>query len=379
VSPDNRQTLLQSCGAAQNAASLHSPTGCGTLRAKSQGGSLAVDADARLAPDPRASRKNPFRNRWSDPASVVARASDVRKAFKASAFSLDPVSIDLRIGEITGVVGRNASGKTTLLRILIGDLAPDAGEMTYPALVGGQKRKRDWATIKRQIAHIPQSADKWRGMLRSSLNFIAATHVAKGQNVNALVDGLVARYAMTRYEFATWDEISGGYKTRFELVRSLAQQPKLLVLDEPLAHLDVVARQRFLSDLKGIARDPDNPIPVVVTSQHLSEIEAIADQMVLLDGGALRYAGSLAGIAEQAPAFMLEVSLDAERDEAERAVEGLGALRVEPTMEGFIFTFPKTVDTGQILQRLHAAFGRRLTAWRDITGSTRSLMTEDEP
>jgi ABC-type multidrug transport system ATPase subunit len=282
----------------------------------------------------------------------------------------------LRIGEVTGVVGRNASGKTTLLRILMGDLQPDYGLVRYPQFAGG---KRNWTRIKREIAFIPQLPDRWHGILRHNLNFIATTRARKGQDVKALVDRLVATYEMVRYENATWDEISGGYKIRFELVRALAAQPRLLVLDEPLAHLDVVARERFLRDLRNIARAPDNPVPVIVTSQHLNEIETIADQMILLDAGACVYAGPIGGIAERAPSRILEVSLAAEHDEALRALGGLSVERAEPTLEGFILVFPKQADVGQIFQRLHAAFGERLTGLRDITGSARSLMSEDAP
>jgi ABC-2 type transport system ATP-binding protein len=321
-------------------------------------------------------RRNPFKDRWSDPASLVVDAKDVRKSYRASAFSLDPLSVQVRIGEVTGVVGRNASGKTTLLRILMGDLAPDSGVVAFPGLAGG---KRLWARIKREIAFIPQLPERWHGVLRHNLNFIAATHAPKGAAVKPFVDALVADYGMERYEYATWEEISGGFKIRFELVRALAARPKLLVLDEPLAHLDVVARERFLSDLKRIARASDNPIPILVTSQHLSEIEAIADQMILLDGGVCRYAGPLEGIAEQAPSRLIEVSLDADKDEALAALGGLGLERAEPTMEGFILAFPKQVDIAQVCQRLHAMFGARLTALRDITGSARGLMTGDAP
>jgi len=298
---------------------------------------------------------------------------DVRKQYKASAFSLDPLSFDLRIGEITGIVGRNASGKTTLLRILMGELKPDGGKVTYPRI---SHNADDWGNIKRQIAFVPQLPDKWHGTLRHNLNFVAAMHAEKHQNVREIIDWAVARYELQRYEHATWDEISGGYKIRFELVRALVSQPRLLVLDEPLAYLDVIARQRFLRDLQTIAASAANPIPIVVTSQHLNEIEAVADQMILLDSGVLRYCGPLAGIAAAAKHRMMEISLVASRDETAMALDGLGMTNLEPTMEGFILAFPKTVDPVQVFQRLRAAFGERCSAVRDITGSARSLMTE---
>lgn len=317
--------------------------------------------------------KRHFQQVWRKDESLIADVAGVRKGFKKGAFSLEPVSFKLRVGEITGVAGRNASGKTTLLRILMGELKPDDGKVTFPglSLEGG-----DWAQIKRQIAYVPQLPDRWHGTLRHNLNFIAAVHAKPGQDVRELVDWCVARYELQRYEHATWDEISGGYKIRFELVRALVSQPRLLLLDEPLAYLDVIARQRFLNDLRTIASALTDPIPVVVTSQHLNEVEAVADQMILLDNGECRYAGPLSGIAAKAEYRYVEVSLEAGREEAALALDGLGLVHTESTMEGFIFSFPKSVDLGQVFLRLHAAFGGRFSAIRDITGSARSLMSE---
>ncbi len=102
-----------------------------------------------------------------------------------------------------------------------------------------------------------------------------------GSQTKSWSTGELARYGLQEYQNAQWDEISGGYKIRFELARALVAQPKLLLLDEPLAYLDVITRQRFLIDLRAIASSLENPIPIVVTSQHLYEIEAIADQLVI--------------------------------------------------------------------------------------------------
>jgi|GEM_PF-658062 len=314
-----------------------------------------------------------FQDIWRKPESVVAAVSGVKKSFKKFGFSLEPISFQLRVGEITGIVGRNASGKTTLLRILMGELKPDAGAVSYPGL---SPNRIDWAHVKSRIAYVPQSPTKWHGTLRHNLNFVAAVHAGKGQDVRELIDWCVARYGLQRYERATWEEISGGYQTRFELVRALVSQPKLLVLDEPLAALDVIARERFLNDLRTIASALTNPIPIVVTSQHLNEIEAVADQMILLDNGECRYAGPLSGIAEKAEHRVVEVSLDARPEEAALALDGLGLVHHEATMDGYILSFPKSVDLGQVFVRLNAAFGPRFTAIRDITGSARSLMSE---
>jgi ABC-2 type transport system ATP-binding protein len=296
------------------------------------------------------------------------------KNFKRSGYTLKPISFKLRLGEITGIVGRNASGKTTLLRMIMGELLPDGGNVAYSDLLA---RKGDWREIRRQIAYVPQLPDRWYGTVRQNLNFFAAAAVRNGKDPSELIDWCVARYGLKQYENASWNEISGGYKIRFELVRALVTEPSLLILDEPLAYLDVIARQRFLKDLQTIATSFAKPIPVVVTSQHLNEIEAVADQIVFIDDGEPRYVGTLAGIAEMAKNRTFEVVLQGVREDLLLALNGLKVVGVQSTMEGYLLSFPKSIDIAIVFQRLRAAFGERLTAIRDITASVRSLMTED--
>lgn len=319
-------------------------------------------------------RRRHFELVWKDPKSLVVDARDLVKTYKRSGYTLRPISFQLRLGEITGIVGRNASGKTTLLRMIMGELHPDGGTIDYPSL---SKRRGDWREIRRQIAYVPQLPERWYGSLRQNLNFVAAAASRNGHDPTELIDACVARYELKPYEHATWDEISGGYKIRFELVRALACEPSLLILDEPLAYLDVIARQRFLKDLQTIAMSFARPIPIVVTSQHLIEVEAIANQIIFIDNGEPRYIGALAGIAEKAQNRTFEVSLLAARDDVMLALSGLALLSILPTMDGYILVFDKSSDIAVVFQRLRAAFADRLTAIRDVTSSVRSLMTED--
>ena len=316
-----------------------------------------------------------FEQVWRSDRSIVVGVRGVSKAYKSNAFNLEPISFELKMGQITGVVGRNASGKTTLLRIVLGQLAPDTGTVLYPTL--GGPTGANWRIIKPKVAYLPQHPDEWFGPLRYNLNFVAAAHAAQGEDPSDIIDWCVARYDLKRYEYATWKTISGGYRTRFELVRALVCKPKVLILDEPLAFLDVIARQRFLRDLRTIATSFSNPIPILITSQHLHEIEAVADQLIYLDDGVCRHAGPLADIAKSAEQRMFEVAVLAMRDEVVGALQGLGLTRAQRTMDGFILVFPLPVDGADVFKRLRAAFRDRFIAFRDITSSARSLMTEE--
>lgn len=319
--------------------------------------------------------KQYLREFWSDPSAVAVEAEGVSKSFHKDGFTLKPISFQIRLGEIVGIVGRNASGKTTLLRMLMGELAPDAGSIRYPGLRNGDDGHH---SLRDKIGFVPQLPEKWHGRLRHNLNFMAASSAWRKNNLERDIDWCVERYNLGEYENARWDEISGGYKVRFELVRAMSCQPKLLILDEPLAYLDVIARQTFLNDLQTIAIAFNRPTPVVVTSQHLNEIEAIADQIIFLVDGEPRFVGALDSIAKSANFRVVEVSLPVARTDLTLALSGLAVADIEQTMEGYIISFAKHTDIGEVFKRLYATFGEKFSAIRDITGSVRSLMREDQ-
>lgn len=301
---------------------------------------------------------------------VVACVNDIERVYKKSGFKLGPVSFELRNGEITGVVGMNASGKTTMLRCLLGDLKPDSGTVTYPAL---EQDRMDSFQIKGKLGYVAQLPDRWSGRLRNNLNFTASAYGLTGQENDELVDWYVHRYGLKTYENAQWDEISGGFKIRFELVRALLTRPRLLVLDEPLAYLDIVTQQIFLHDLRSIASAMDRPIPIVVTSQHLHEIEAIADRMVILDDGRCLYSGPIREMPESQEFAMYEAEMESSRGDILAKLRPVGLVDLEKTTLGWILIFKKPAQSSEINRALLENFGDSLHYYRDITHSTRSL------
>jgi ABC-2 type transport system ATP-binding protein len=211
---------------------------------------------------------------------AVIDARGIFRIHKSSRFRLEPIDQKVMPGRILAIVGVNGSGKSTLLDMLRGEVAPDGGLLSYPQL---SPSPTDWATIKNQIGFVAQRSRRWQGTVRENLEYACALHNLVGDANLEWTDRLIARHGLAPFENRKWTELSSGYRLRFDLVLARLHRPKLLILDEPLATLDPLSQQSFLFDLKQLAHGQG--VAVIVTSQHLFEMEAIADEVLVLAGG----------------------------------------------------------------------------------------------
>ncbi|HSY62153.1 MAG TPA: ATP-binding cassette domain-containing protein, partial [Cytophaga sp.] len=194
----------------------------------------------------------------------VLRAADVIKKYSQKGnFKLGPVSTVLKAGEITGIVGENGNGKTTLLRILARLLSYDTGILEYH--FDDHEISEDYL-IKHHIAYIPQRLESWQGTLRENLHYAATIHNIVGEENEKLVEFVIHRMGLSNFAHLGWKELSSGYKLRFELAKMLVWSPKVLVLDEPLANLDINAQEWILQDFKSMANSIKNPVSVILSS-----------------------------------------------------------------------------------------------------------------
>ena len=229
------------------------------------------------------------------PNAVVFDCADLGKGYRRGDFALKSISLEARYGEIIGVVGRNGNGKTTLFRLIVGELRPDAGVLRFPAIQpeGGSVR---WSRVRQKIAYVPQDLPPWYGSLRSNLHYEAAIHGITGDANYREVDYIVERLGLANELDKRWHELSGGYKLRFALARALVWKPKVLVLDEPLANLDFITQQVVLNDLRHLTDSLRYPLAILVSSQHVHEIEEVSDKLLLLSAGDMKYFGPVESI-----------------------------------------------------------------------------------
>jgi ABC-2 type transport system ATP-binding protein len=288
-------------------------------------------------------------------------AENISKSYRNGNFSLKPMSLAVDTGNVLGVVGENGNGKTTLLRCLAGQLGLNNGVIKYHLL-----NNPDTYAIKNHIAFIPQRIPKWYGQLKDNLHFSAAIAGISGSKNDLMVNFMLERLNLSSYAHLTWSQISSGYRTRFEIARILLQKPRLLILDEPLANLDINAQQTILTDLIFMAKGAHNPMGIILSSQQLHEVEKVADSVIFIKQGNCIYKSN--DTEGQITSNAVEFETKAER---ESIISLFGEGNVELQFNGGFYTIvSSTLSSQEIIGKMIDA-KIAITYFRDITYSTK--------
>jgi ABC-2 type transport system ATP-binding protein len=212
---------------------------------------------------------------------TILKAENITKNYNKGRFVLGPVNMELKKGDIFGLVGENGNGKTTLLTVLASIIKETSGTLNYSFSAD----KKDSYELLSKLVYIPQRTAVWYGKVLDNLKFALVHHGVKGEKNDLLVLMMVARFGLWKYKDLKWSELSSGYKMRFELARTMLRKPEIILLDEPLANLDILAQQIILEDLKMMSKSPLNPIAMVFSSQQLYEVEKVSDHVIYLRNG----------------------------------------------------------------------------------------------
>ena len=205
---------------------------------------------------------------------------------------LRTVSLTLLPGEILGVIGPNGSGKTTLVRLLSGVLAPSAGTVRLAGRPLTAYRRRE---VARRLAVVPQDPT-----IDFPFTALEVVLMGRAPHLSALAfprarDLAIAREAMARLEVAEvegrpLDRLSGGERQRVLLARALAQEPEVLLLDEPTTHLDLRHQAGIHDVVRALARERGRAVVSVLHDLNLAAL--FCDRLMLLAGGVVVGQGS---------------------------------------------------------------------------------------
>ncbi len=218
---------------------------------------------------------------------------------RGGGFSLAEVSFAIEAGEVFGVIGPNSAGKTTLLRLLTRVVAAERGEVR---LDGQPIARLPHAELARRVAVVPQDAPRPFPFSVEQLVLMGRYPHGPGRFFESDADRALAREAMAAtgvLELAALplEQLAGGERQRAMLARALAQQPRLLVLDEPTSHLDL----RYQAETAALIRrvNAERGMTVLLVSHDLNLAAELCDRLLLLSAGRVARLGPPAEVLQR--------------------------------------------------------------------------------
>jgi ABC-2 type transport system ATP-binding protein len=212
---------------------------------------------------------------------AVVEARGLGKRYRRS-WALADCTLSVPAGHVVGLVGPNGAGKTTLLNLAVGMLAPTTGTIE---VLGGRPAAGP-AQLAR-VGYLAQQAPVYPGLS-------VADHLRLGAHLNPSWDAALARRRIERLGLDPGQRagtLSGGQRAQLALTLAVAKRPELLILDEPVASLDPLARREFLQDLMEAVAEHE--LSVVLSSHLVADLERVCDYLIVLVGSRVLVAGPI--------------------------------------------------------------------------------------
>ncbi len=215
---------------------------------------------------------------------LLLKANDLHFAYNGAP-AVDGVGMELRAGEVVGVIGPNGSGKSTLIKLLLGHLHPQAGTIQW---MGRERRRWSQRAFARQVAYLPQSpvadsAQRVIDVLRLGRAPYLGLFGLETDADLAIVQEVAASLELTDLLDRPMDGLSGGQRQRVFIGRCLAQQPRAMLLDEPNTFLDLRHQVDLCRRLTQLART--RRLGIIMSVHDLNLAGMFADRILLLDRG----------------------------------------------------------------------------------------------
>ncbi|WP_067505143.1 ABC transporter ATP-binding protein [Actinoplanes sp. TFC3] len=217
---------------------------------------------------------------------------------------LKDVTFDVGAGRMTGFVGANGAGKTTTMRIMLGVLGADSGEVRWQ----GRPLTRD---ARQSFGYMPEERGLYPKMtVADQIVYLARLHGMSAGDARRSTDALLERLGLSDRSGDLVEKLSLGNQQRVQIAAALVHNPEVLVLDEPFSGLDPLAVDVVL----GVLRDRAAAgAPVLFSSHQLDVVERLCDDLVIIADGTIRAAGSRhqLRISHALPRYRIEVGADA--------------------------------------------------------------------
>ncbi|MFN2480741.1 MAG: ABC transporter ATP-binding protein [Pyrinomonadaceae bacterium] len=280
-----------------------------------------------------------------------------RRKTTAPVEALRGVSLDVRAGEIFGLIGRNGAGKTTFAKIIATLVQPTSGSVT----VRGFDSVKDEGRVRAQVglASAEERSFYWRLTIEQNLLFFARLYGMSDRAARARIAELVALFELEPLARRRFGQLSTGNKQRVIVARAMMSDPPILLLDEPTRSLDPLAAGH-------------EPKTVLLTSHNLAEIEELCDRVAIISRGVIRAVDTPRALRSlHKPTERVRLTLRGKtRDEAVRALSSLALVDFAAHEAGgnVVAEFTREVDD--------RALDRALGALREVGGEVVSADAE---
>jgi ABC-2 type transport system ATP-binding protein len=215
---------------------------------------------------------------------------DVTKRYR-DVVALDRASFSMGPGDVFGFIGPNGAGKTTTIRIMVGLIQDQEGEVS----VGGHPMPAAMAEAHRDLGYMPQgvSFQEWRTVDQALTTFGRLSGVPKDEVPSRIKEALEL-VGIAEYRGRRVTELSGGTLQKVGMAQALLHHPRLLVLDEPMAGLDPASRWQFKQIIKNLGRAGTS---IFFSSHILSDVQDVATRIGIINRGKLMWAGTFDDLA----------------------------------------------------------------------------------
>jgi len=237
------------------------------------------------------------------------------------------LNFQVEANQVVGLLGLNGAGKTTILRILAGDLEASAGTVT----VGDQPIFDNPITHRKQVGFLPERVPLYPQMtVGEYLRFLGRLRGVSPSEIDARVEVCSARVGITDHLDTPLGALSHGYGKRLGIASTLVHNPPLIILDEPISGLD----PKQIVDMRALVKDLAADHTVILSSHILREISRTCDQILVIRDGEIAASGTEEELGQRfTHAQRLSLSLRGESEAVEAFIAGFQGVTSRPIIE----------------------------------------------
>lgn len=223
--------------------------------------------------------------------------------------AVNDISFKIKTGEIFGLLGPNGAGKTTTINMILGLLKPTSGKI----FITGLDVSKHENEVKQFLGLMTQETVVEPDLTaRENLEIFAELYHVPKEEVSKRIKEALIESELTTFADKKAGTFSGGMKRRLELVKSMIQRPKILLLDEPTTGLDVQNRVNMWKHIKELNKVG---VTIILTTQYLEEADALCDRIAIIDHGKMRAMGTTSDLKKLAgTGRILEIMVERPED-----------------------------------------------------------------